>query len=904
MKKYQFPKIDNETYFEKFTRDILRLIYNDTSFELYGRKGQQQFGIDGQNSTCNIFFQCKHKSASNIKDITLENELEEELTKSKTKIDELSKVQNSKYLFFTTHPNTTKLQDKAKKLSTNKLTVEYWGWGTIDDYLNKLYMKKNIDFFKEYYPEAAELLISNLVPNQLTLKSGTNFLIGREQELLSLDKKLNDDKILLLNGIGGIGKSTLSGYYLNINKQSYDYYGFFDGVENFISELLSSLNIKSQNNDYHSLKKEVFKELRILKGSKLFIINNLKNTVEEEKFIEDLSTLIEYDYKIIVTSREEIGNINKFYLEKLSSYDAKNIFNSIYQTDNEVLLEEVLAYLDYHTFFVEKTAHIMKNKQGKLTLQNIQEKFSNGEFPKLTVSRKESFKDYLNSLFTLESLDKEETLTLKQLSILPSIAISFDDLEEFFNRKKDTDFFDLLEYLSEKGWLIKFDGGYKLHQIIKEYILSQHTPSPQELHNIINSFNSWVFLNEKNTKLFTHTQTYFSYFESFYQSFNIINKWNEDLLILFYRIGTIYLRMGKSTHSIKYLNKTLEISKDIDIQEDILKAIYNNLSEAYRQDNKFQTAHEYMNKSVSIAQDIKETDSVRMYANQAMLFLTSGDYTKALKLYTKALEVSTEENLSKALVYKGLAEIYKLQGKTQESIDFFSKTLEIRKKFLDYHEHYIAQSYNDLGFAYSGAGEFKKALSCHTKALELYKISLGENHRDIAISYQNLAEIYRQMQNYKKFLPLINKALKISKQELGEKHTQTALIYNTFASYYFDIKQYKKALKYWKKALKVFEVKLGKSHHHTIFTYLNIIDFYYRKEDYDLAFKYMSPITEILISSSNAKHIAIPAYYQDIMADIIQKIKSKNNFSTLRKISRNQPCPCKSGKKYKKCCGN
>jgi len=903
MKKYQFPKIDNETQFEQFTRDLLRLIYKDNSFELYGRKGQAQNGIDGQNSICNIFFQCKHKSASNIKDLTLEDELKVELNKAKSKINALSKAEKSKYLFFTTHPNTTKLQDKARELSTSKIIVEYWGWGTIDDYLNQLYNSENIAFFKQYYAESARLLTSNSFPKQLTLKSGTDFIIGREQELLNLNKELNNEKILLINGIGGIGKSTLSGYYLNLKKSDYDYYGFFDGLENFISELIIYFGIEYQADDYLSVRRRVFKELRILEGSKLFIIDNLKNIEEKRNLIKDIFTLKEHGYKIIFTSREKTEGIKNFYLEELSPDDAKNIFNSIYQVDDELLLEEILKYLDYHTFFVEKTAHLIKNKQGRLTLESLKEKFNNGEFPKLTVKRKENFKDYLHSLFTLEALDEEEVLALKQLSILPSVVINLDDLEELFNKKNNADFLDLLEYLFQKGWLIKFQGGYKLHQIIKEYLLSQHTPSLNELHEIINSFNIWIFLNEKNTEVFAHTQTYFIYFESLFQGLNIINKWDEDLLLLFFRIGTIYLHMGKASYAIKYLDKVLEISKYIHGREDILNATYNNLSEAHRQADNFQKAHEYMNKNISTTNDIPKTDDVLKYANQAMLYLTSGDYTEAIKLYDKAIEAGHEENLSKALVYKGLAEICKLQGKIPESIEFFSKTLNIRKKLLDSKSYYIAQSYNDLGFAYCGSGELNKALSYHTKALELYKVLLGENHRDTAISYQNLAETYRQMEDYKHFLPLIHKAMKISKQELGEKHTQTALIYNTFATYYFDIKQDKKALDYWKKALKIFETNLGKSHHHTIFTYLNIINFYYEKENYELAFKYMNPISKISLTSATVKHITIPAHYYEIMGDIIQKIKNNNNVSTSRKVQRNEPCPCNSGEKYKKCCG-
>ena len=40
--------------------------------------------------------------------------------------------------------------------------------------------------------------------------------------------------------------------------------------------------------------------------------------------------------------------------------------------------------------------------------------------------------------------------------------------------------------------------------------------------------------------------------------------------------------------------------------------------------------------------------------------------------------------------------------------------------------------------------------------------------------------------------------------------------------------------------------------------------------------------------------------------DTPQKVKSdKSRFKEInRKISRNEPCPCGSGKKYKKCCGS
>jgi preprotein translocase subunit SecA len=36
---------------------------------------------------------------------------------------------------------------------------------------------------------------------------------------------------------------------------------------------------------------------------------------------------------------------------------------------------------------------------------------------------------------------------------------------------------------------------------------------------------------------------------------------------------------------------------------------------------------------------------------------------------------------------------------------------------------------------------------------------------------------------------------------------------------------------------------------------------------------------------------------------IIEENEEKPKFDTTKKIGRNDPCPCGSGKKYKKCCG-
>ena len=66
----------------------------------------------------------------------------------------------------------------------------------------------------------------------------------------------------------------------------------------------------------------------------------------------------------------------------------------------------------------------------------LRDKFKNGEFAQISVKRKQSFNKFLNQLFSLDSLDGEEILMLKQLSALPSIEIKLKSLEYIFQKKR------------------------------------------------------------------------------------------------------------------------------------------------------------------------------------------------------------------------------------------------------------------------------------------------------------------------------------------------------------------------------------------------------------------------------------------------------------------------------------
>lgn len=865
MERYKFNIIKDEIQFEIFSRDLMKLLYPTFGFQLYGRKGQAQYGIDGYSTKADIYFQSKHKSKDTIKDQVIIGELINEFNKAKPKIEELSLNKESKYLFFTTHTQSTIIQDEAKKLSSKEITVEYWGWETIESSLNNLYKKENVDFFSKYYPDFVKNLDNNVIPKQLSIKSVIDLkeFVGRQKELESINEKLKEKKVLLMSGIGGIGKSSIVNQYLFKSEAQYNYYGFFEGISSLISDLKYTLNLKSENED--DLLKEATIKLRTLKGNKLFIIDNISNIDEQFNTINILLSLKDYGFNILFTSRETTDKIACLKLDIMNTHDAKELFNSIYKVE-DTLLEELLGYLDNHTFFIEKTAKTLKSKDS-LTPKNIKDFFDNGEFSKIKMNRKESFEKFLDELFNLDNLDDEEILALKQISIFPATFISFEDLTVVLRKKDKSDFEDILNYLSEKGWLIKYNdeyhNGYKLHQINKEYLFSSHKPNFDDLKNIINFYNT-ILHRSAEVEVGLYHKNRLIYFESLYKSLKILNIQTGEIFILFKNIGNIYFHLGKIKPSLEVLQTALEISNNIkNLHKIYLAEVYTTLGEIYRRIGDSENALNYIKESILIFEDYFDENSLKLagqYSNLGHIYKTFGQTNKSLDFFLKALKIieSSESDYKADYVYKGLAEIHQIKGNYKKSLEFFKKTLYLRKKFFEDNNPLIAQSYNDLGFIYAVIDMREKAVPLYIEAIKRYEYTLGENHIDTASVYNNLGETYRCLKQYVKAYPLIEKAMTIRESEQGIYAIETAMSYNTMGVYNTDIAKYDESIKYLNKSLVILNSTLGVNHEYSIQTQKNI------------------------------EHA-----YSLMKKESISKVNT----------TRNSPCSCGSGKKYKRCCG-
>tara|TARA_R110001592_G_scaffold6031_4_gene32713 strand:+ start:1690 stop:4302 length:2613 start_codon:yes stop_codon:yes gene_type:complete len=868
MEKYTFNIIKDEIQFENFTRDFVKLLYKDLNFQLYGKRGQAQYGIDGSSTEGNIYFQSKHKSKSDLKDKVLLDELNDELKKAKPKIKEFSKNKKSKYLFYTTHRRSTVIQDEAKKISTEEITVEYWGWETIESYLNDLYKKENYGFFSKYYPDLAKNLNNNIVPKQLSIKSVNRLegFIGRETELKSIDDKLKITKILLMSGIAGIGKSTIANQYLFKRESEYSYYGLFEGISSFTSDLKHTLSLTSESEN--DLLKEAITKLRTLKGNKLLIIDDISNIDEQFETINLLLSLKDYGFNILFTSRETTNNIEHIELDIMDVDDAKNLFNSIYKVEDK-LLEEILGYLDNHTFFIEKTARTLKSKSS-LTPEDIKDYFLNGRFAKVKMSRKESFEKFLDELFTIDDLDAEEILTLKQITIFPSTFISISDLALIFQKKDDADFEDLLNYLSDKGWLSKYtdnnNQGYKLHQINKEYLFAFHKPNsidleiPIKVHLLIlrNTGNIHNSLLHKNRLI---------YLEALYKTLKTLDIKTNNIFILLNQIVNVFYYLGKLNISFEILTMASNICQSINsIDDESLSQFHTIFGELYRKKGDHKNSLEHSELACSFAEKSKSTSPRSLaatYSNLGHIYNSIRDTNKALKSFNNALKHLTSEDGSpdSSYIYKGIAEAYKISGDNEKALNNFKEALNLRKKLLKIDNPLIAQSYNDLAFIYVEMNQKKKALPLYIKAMRGYEATLGDEHTDTASVYNNLGDLYRYTEQYKNAYPLIKKAMEIRELQQEASPIDVAISYNTMGLFYTDVNKYEQAIKYLTKALNILNSTLGLHHEHTMLVKNNIEDLY-----------------SLMANKSN---------------------RTTNHI----KVGRNSLCSCGSGKKYKRCCG-
>jgi len=613
---------------------------------------------------------------------------------------------------------------------------------------------------------------SDVSPN-LTTKLGKSTIIGRKKELKLIDEQLNRSKALLVHGIGGMGKSTIVSYYLHEHKNEFDYYGFFEGLEDFINSLELALNLNiEQGEDRLAI---VLHELIKLDGNKLLVIDNIQEIKTNKKTIERVLDLKEHDgFKILLTSREEIEDIDCYVLDTLSMDDAKELFNSIYNVENKLLLEDVLEYLDYHTFFVELTAKTLKSKQS-LTLESIKNKFESGELSQISIKKEQNFNLYLKKLFTFKTLNYEEKYTMKMFSILPSTEIEIEYLnifrrklvpsfiDVFFNSlsyikrnffkniSKGEEFEEILNYLVERGWLTKTTKGYKAHQIIKEYILANYPPNLTESYNIITSVQMQI---NHNFRLLENLEKMDIYIEAIILFLIKTRGISKDTAYYYNTLGESSYKKGLYRKAEFYYTKAIEVFKILRKKYPDIAISYNGLANIYLFNKEYEKAQKYYLIALEIQEKILSKvhpNTAKTYFNLAEFYAIQNKYKKAEALYLEAITIQ-EKTLKKAhfdtiTSYVGLAKNYNLLNNYNQAEKLYVKAIRVREEVFGIEDIYTGMSYMDIALFYFDNKKFGNAKWSIERVIKIWKPILSINHKYMISAKKVLNTIDRIINN-------------------------------------------------------------------------------------------------------------------------------------------------------------
>lgn len=528
-----------------------------------------------------------------------------------------------------------------------------------------------------------------------TIKPSVNTeFIGRKEDLEKIDVMLQKSNVtLIVNGIGGVGKSEIVRKYMFLNEDKYENIIFLEISEKTTFESLMITSFKEKLElDKDSTIDTVIKRLQNISGKNLFILDNLESKEDFEKL-----KLLNHNFDLLITTRlKNIDEINQINLDVLNDTDAIDLFKLNYNTDEEIG-DIVKEYLGNHPLFIKLTAKSLRNEF--ITLEELKKK----KLKDIDIDDEKTFQEHLEDNFNrqYESLKKEDLKELLlMLSLFPSLEIDISVFEKCFGDNIK----NKLIKLEKNGWLDKKENSFKLHQIIKEYLKRQEELDYEKVKLIFKRVADFINPDDfsVNANSLIH---YIPIIESF---LNDYEKYEDEYIIgLNDSLTFLYYSLAKFEKALDIQNRMLELRERL-----------------FGKDK-----NEYA-KGLTL---------------KALIFRELGKYYEALELDNFAIDIrKVNEKLKNdlAVSYNNISLVYSSLGKNELALKFVKKASEIIENSLNINYLLLSRIYNNQSLSFRNIQEFKTSLEYAKKAQKIKEKNLDENHNSLASTYCNISLIY------------------------------------------------------------------------------------------------------------------------------------------------------------------
>lgn len=542
---------------------------------------------------------------------------------------------------------------------------------------------------------------------------------NKADELRKALTYLEKHKILLISGIGGVGKTTLARALVDlrpINVLEPFWFSFYDNQGAKLGDILAELaaymrapeitEFKSDRREPG--KNDVDKFTGVLNDrSEIWLFFDdlsiiLENTKFNDKGIELLFSSLRYrthNAKIIITSRvlpnfkngeslidvveeEEKQHLNGLRTDFAVDYLAKNGLDSLTLDELKILAKDV----DGHLLALKLLVGLVKKFGVSDTLNDLT------RYRDLKESTIKKTRKMFDKLAGNEKELLERISVYRRAETMNAIKIMFTDKTPI----------DAVDNLIDKS-LLETDhkGRYWLQNQVEKFSYID-LKNKKEVHKLAMEYYCFLITDELGEKEYNDLAS-----EAFYHA-NMAEEYDQ-------------------ADNILHENPYFEVDYDT-----ILKYIYS-LVEQFAK-NPF-------------IREVEDEIHAAIFWSTAMAYRDSGESRKAIEKYEKALkiyqEIGQRRNEGDTLGYLGIA--YNDLGESRKAIECHEKALKIAQEL-----GYRRKEVNNLGYlgkAYNNLGEPRKAVECYEKAL---KIAQEHGEQELINSCKRQLEELKNEKNTKK----------------------------------------------------------------------------------------------------------------------------------------------------------
>jgi nucleoside 2-deoxyribosyltransferase len=217
------------------------------------------------------------------------------------------------------------LQLKERVAEDNRTL--YREYQIIEEFRRLLYQDLNL-YLSNHFPAARKKQIPRLLTK---MPPKTVDLVGRGDALAAVEEIMaGSDRVLLVNGLGGVGKTELCKRYFWDRVNRFQHLAWVDVVGSIKESLVTQLNLEGIGLDEKDSLEDQFQKimafLRHLPANSLLVLDNL-----EDEDDPDLETVFGLSLKVMASSRLRLKGFNRYDLDFLSPTACKELFYHFYE---------------------------------------------------------------------------------------------------------------------------------------------------------------------------------------------------------------------------------------------------------------------------------------------------------------------------------------------------------------------------------------------------------------------------------------------------------------------------------------------------------------------------------------------------------------------------------------------